>query len=770
MEIRITESKRQSKTAYGKQLSGILLETALIWLSAGGGLLLFMSVLTEQERMAPILGSVLLMAVFCTATERMGKYGLYGRLGLGMVSIAGIFLFHGQLLDGMALYWNDMADILGSRAGIYLKRFETAGIQGGDAARMVFLIYLGMAAAVCGFLILKLKFYLLVLAWALVLPVLSGILGMEPDAGTGVIFYMGILLELNLILSRSGRKRHRAESSRAFLTGSILACAVMLAAGILLEQFMPSEDYGSSTEAKKEALDGISSLRYRKGKINTLPDGKLKECGAWSASDDTALSVTMENPDSLYLRGFVGSVYDGSSWESLDTEDAYKQRTLFYWLHQDGFYGETQLSRARALADDDALSDKVSEVDIKNEKADSRYLYTPYEITELPVGYRKETPFADSMLKAKGLFGARNYHYQANGNLVKDFTVLGARVYQALARDEGDSYRDDESYYNAFVYSQDTKLSGALETLFRKELGDGGNREQGHTDYYTAISRIRSYLEKNMTYSSQTDVFSEDGDFIENFLTTSKIGHSVHFATAAALMFRYYGIPARYVEGYLITPQDIEGKQAGDTIEIPGTNGHAWTEIYVDGLGWIPLEMTPSYYGVMEEANLKTGLEAKGKMAASIPETESQPPVEENIRTNFSLKLALFGIEKFLLLFLIVFDTVMFLFILAVIFLRTFTNRKRRKCFASQDTKLAVRAMAGYARALYEHGTQYSDETTLLYERVRKIGQKAAFSPHPVSASERHDTASCIRHLKKELKASASWYDRWIMKYIERLY
>ena len=228
-----------------------------------------MSVLTEQERMAPILESVLLMAVFCTATERMGKYGLYGRLGLGMVSIAGIFLFHGQLLDGMALYWNDMADILGSRAGIYLKRFETAGIQGGDAARMVFLIYLGMAAAVCGFLILKLKFYLLVLAWALVLPVLSGILGMEPDAGTGVIFYMGILLELNLILSRSGRKRHRAESSRAFLTGSILACAVMLAAGILLEQFMPSEDYGSSTlvtEAKKEALDQQPAVQKRKDK------------------------------------------------------------------------------------------------------------------------------------------------------------------------------------------------------------------------------------------------------------------------------------------------------------------------------------------------------------------------------------------------------------------------------------------------------------------------------------------------------------------------
>ena len=71
-------------------------------------------------------------------------------------------------------------------------------------------------------------------------------------------------------------------------------------------------------------------------------------------------------------------------------------------------------------------------MDIKNEKADSRYLYTPYEITELPVGYRKETPFADSMLKAKGLFGARNYHYQANGNLVKDFTVLGLSLIHIL--------------------------------------------------------------------------------------------------------------------------------------------------------------------------------------------------------------------------------------------------------------------------------------------------------------------------------------------------
>ena len=114
-------------------------------------------------------------------------------------------------------------------------------------------------------------------------------------------------------------------------------------------------------------------------KINSLPDGQLKKCGAWTASDETALKVTMEDPESLYLRGFTGSVYDGSSWKSIDTEDAYKQKNLFYWLHQDGFYGETQLNQARSLVEDDTLSDKISGISIENVKADSEYLYTPYE-------------------------------------------------------------------------------------------------------------------------------------------------------------------------------------------------------------------------------------------------------------------------------------------------------------------------------------------------------------------------------------------------------
>ena len=733
-----------------------------------------MEMLTGYVYVRPLLVSVLLTALFCTLTERIDRYGLYIRGTVALACAGLLFALHRQLLDGSALYWNDMAYMLGSRAGIYLTRLETANVGSPDMARLVFLVSFGMAVTLCGFLILRFRLYILAFAQILVLPLVMAMTGAEADARLGVILYTGIFLELNFLLARAGKRYYSTQSNRAFWFGGVLVFLVIGAAGALLNQIMPQADYNSSelvTEAKQEVLDGISSLRYQKGRINSLPDGQLKKCGAWTASDDTALSVTMDNPESYYLRGFTGSVYDGSSWKSIDTADAYEQRNLFYWLHQDGFYGETQLNQARSLVEDEKLVNQISDISIKNVKADSRYLYTPYEMAEIPAGYEGETPLTDSSLKAKGIFGQRNYSFRTNGNLVQDFTVLGARIYQTLAEGEDTTYRDDESYYNTFVYSQDTELPSSLETLFRKELGDGGNREQGHTDYYTAIIRIRAYLEKNMTYSTATDVYTDKGDFTENFLTETKIGHSVHYATAATLMFRYYGIPSRYVEGYLITPDDIKDKKAGDVIDVSGKNGHAWTEIYIDGLGWVPVEMTPEYYSIMKEADLTAGLEAKGAKSAAIPQVEEEPPAEENIQTHWNLKLALFGIEKLLILILALFDIFCLIFILTVTSLRIYANYRRRKLFEDTDDRLAVRAMAGYARNLYQHGEElYSEDVRKKYREISRLGQRAAFSPHAVSKEERKDTAVCIAHMKQELKKAKSWYENWIMKYIERLY
>lgn len=292
LEIRLTESRRQSKTKYRKQLSDILLETALIGLTAGAGLWLVLELLTESGQMIPLLGSVLLTALICSVTERMEKCGIYIRGGVAAATAGGLFLLYRQILDGFALYWNTVADTFGSRAGIYFTRFDTADIMAEDTARLVFLIYLGMAAAVIGFLILRFRIYVLVFLEIFVLPFMMVLTGKEPESGVGVAFYMGIFLEINYLLARSGRKRYSEQSSRAFWFGGILTCLVLMAAGVFLGQIMPAADYASSElveEAKQEALNAVNNLRYRKGKINSLPDGQLKKCGAWTASDETAL-------------------------------------------------------------------------------------------------------------------------------------------------------------------------------------------------------------------------------------------------------------------------------------------------------------------------------------------------------------------------------------------------------------------------------------------------------------------------------------------------
>ena len=107
---------------------------------------------------------------------------------------------------------------------------------------------------------------------------------------------------------------------------SIVVVAVSVSAMGLIA---PEKDYSSSELVKnagKEITDKIEEIRYKRGVVNSLPNGKLKEAGSWKGSEDTALCVTMEHPDSLYLRGFTGSVYDGNQWKSVSTETAYGEK------------------------------------------------------------------------------------------------------------------------------------------------------------------------------------------------------------------------------------------------------------------------------------------------------------------------------------------------------------------------------------------------------------------------------------------------------------
>ncbi|MDO5778326.1 MAG: transglutaminase family protein [Eubacteriales bacterium] len=51
-------------------------------------------------------------------------------------------------------------------------------------------------------------------------------------------------------------------------------------------------------------------------------------------------------------------------------------------------------------------------------------------------------------------------------------------------------------------------------------------------------------------------------------------------------------MPARYAEGYYLSAD----ASAPGTVTLTGKDAHAWAEVYFDGVGWLPLDTTPSHY------------------------------------------------------------------------------------------------------------------------------------------------------------------------------
>lgn len=91
-----------------------------------------------------------------------------------------------------------------------------------------------------------------------------------------------------------------------------------------------------------------------------------------------------------------------------------------------------------------------------------------------------------------------------------------------------------------------------------------------------------------------------------------------------AVMGRCVGIPTRYVEGFVTNDSKRYG---GQLIELPGDSAHAWTEAYIDNIGWIVLEPTPGYYDGANTAWLRL---TPGAMDDTKPEVqEVEQPAEE---------------------------------------------------------------------------------------------------------------------------------------------
>jgi len=146
---------------------------------------------------------------------------------------------------------------------------------------------------------------------------------------------------------------------------------------------------------------------------------------------------------------------------------------------------------------------------------------------------------------------------------------------------------------------------------------------------YEKVTAIEKYLRNNYTYTLSPENVPANRDFVDYFLFDGKEGYCTYYATAMAVMLRTLGIPTRYVEGYVLPPN-----QSSDGIYIVNnSNAHAWVEVYFEGFGWLMFEPTPAFAGTMD---YKT-------VSSSLPEDLALPYLEmmERYRRSQSANLTL---------------------------------------------------------------------------------------------------------------------------------
>ncbi len=108
---------------------------------------------------------------------------------------------------------------------------------------------------------------------------------------------------------------------------------------------------------------------------------------------------------------------------------------------------------------------------------------------------------------------------------------------------------------------------------------------------YEKVKAIENYLSKNFQYTLTPRSTPSGRDFTDYFLFDLKEGYCVYYASAMVIMVRSIGLPARYVEGFILPA--VPGKDG--IYNVTNQQAHAWVEVYLEGFGWIPFEPTSPF-------------------------------------------------------------------------------------------------------------------------------------------------------------------------------
>lgn len=712
-------------------------------------------------------GSTLLImllcgGVFCCVYALLVKLGRQSWFAPGLLVLLLLIcmIFRQQILEGWRLYWNQLSDAMTEGKGWILPKLQLQLPSEKQTVAISMLAVL-MAGGICLMCCVLSAFAPLLLA---VLPpavLFAGMAWLGTDGAFALL--VPVLTASMLVLLCCGWKQGHG----ALPAG--IGWAVCIIAAFFAVQALSTQGVARwAGEVCGDVQHMIHGARYET-EHTTLPEGDFREYRIASRKAEPALTVTMEHPEVLYLRGFTGAVFSEDLWSPVDTEDLTKNKDLQYWLNLNAFTPDTQFAAAAA-----SLELEPHAITVENVGACSDYLYVPFNLCDGEYLYREN-------LNTDGAFGngERNYTYTVLTGGTDTISQVLNHLNTADAQSV-DAYRKAESAYRKIVRTQYLQVPDEVKLL----LGEQWNELAGK---YGGMANLSQEQAQTCALRFLGSCFPETGipEELELPLDQAR-GTPYQYATVAVLTLRYFGIPARYAEGYLITEQMAQKASTGKAITVDSSCAWAWAEVYQEGIGWIPVDLTPGLGEVIEEQpdnTLEGDLETdqNNEENESEENTDAAPQAPETLGGTVVRILKKSLVWLFCLLFLLV-----LLFVLLWLRRKKLLEKKAQQ-FRDADVRNAVGWIIADTVLLLEQlgigrgngslrelsgpvNARFGEAYEKAFAQIIALNDRAVFSKRTMDESCREMAISFREDTLLRLKAETKWYRRLWLKWLRCLY
>lgn len=561
-------------------------------------------------RPATLPGGIAVVSVLCALFwMKTEKKQMLIRAGVAAGVYAAVLLYAWrQIAESLVWALQDTVSVLNDRLGIQLSveleaEAEALSMQG--AAEMSFLFVLFPFILLLGYGVVRSRVLAVVLVQALWFAAACGLDQFPADGVVGLC-----IVSLAAAVIKSAYRDDERAARWAVLTGT----AVMLLLVFWMERFiLPvfDEKYEEIREFRvnlyyrvnDEWIPQIRSEIHNFGKGSADVNGRLKRDRIPEYTGEPVYRVTTDKAPqaAVYLRGFVGKDYAGDEWKAAG--DAGFKR----------FYREQGMELPKSGRE---LVNLMYEafgqrgegfIRIEELAGKGSYSLYPYgaEVTQ------KDRVRWDGSVRRRG--SSYEFPYHAPDSSFAATGITGESV-------------ELERNYRSYVYENFLEYPAGQLPELTTFLEESGFR-QG--DLYDSVYDVLTYLQKTATYNLKVESTPRGQDFVEYFLFESHEGYCAHFASAAVLMLRYLGVPARYATGYSVSASEFSGMAGGEYMAVVrDRQAHAWAEVYLDGVGWIPVEVTPGAEAFPDD-NTMEQLELTGQLTDTFESMPEPPEVTE---------------------------------------------------------------------------------------------------------------------------------------------